>query len=105
MMAAPRLEIDLQKIFHNARSLAERLGKVGISVTGVTKATLGCAQIASTLFDAGIRGLGDSPIENIEAMHLAQVPASMTLIRSPMLSQAKQSVSSGTAPAHTRTPY
>ena len=105
MTVAPRLEIDLRKIAHNARTLAERLGKVGISVTGVTKATLGCAEIASAMLDAGIKRLGDSRIENIEAMHLAQVPASMTLIRSPMLSQAKQSVSSGTAPAHTRTPY
>jgi predicted amino acid racemase len=92
MMAAPRLEIDLQKIFHNARTLVERLGKPGISVTGVTKATLGCAEIAATLLAAGIKRLGDSRIENIEAMQLAQVRASMTLIRSPMLSQAKRVV-------------
>jgi predicted amino acid racemase len=92
MTAAPRLEIDLHKIFHNARTLVERLGKPGISVTGVTKATLGCAEIAATLLSAGVKRLGDSRIENIEAMHLAQVPASMTLIRSPMLSQAKRVV-------------
>ena len=36
--------------------------------------------------------LADSRIENIEAMRLAQVPASMTLIRSPMLSQAERVV-------------
>lgn len=92
MMAAPRLEIDLHKISHNARILVGRLGKVGISVTGVTKATLGCADIAATLVDAGVKRLGDSRIENIEAMRLAQVPAPMTLIRSPMLSQAKRVV-------------
>ncbi len=40
-MTAPRLEIDLDKIHHNARTLVERLAKRGISVTGVTKATLG----------------------------------------------------------------
>ena len=92
MMAAPRLEIDLHKIHHNARTLVERLRKVGISVTGVTKATLGSAEISATLLAAGVKRLGDSRTENIEAMHRAQVPASMTLIRSPMLSQAERVV-------------
>ncbi len=67
-MTAPRLEIDLNKIYDNARSLVERLAKHGISVTGVTKATLGSPQIAGALLRAGVSGLGDSRIENIEAM-------------------------------------
>jgi predicted amino acid racemase len=92
MMPAPRLMIDLEKIRHNARILVERLSKRGISVTGVTKATLGSAQIAAALLEAGVKRLGDSRIENIEAMHLAQIPSSMTLIRSPMPSQAKRVV-------------
>jgi predicted amino acid racemase len=89
-MPAPRLEIDLDKIYHNARTLVERLAPHGISVTGVTKATLGSPEIARTLLRAGVSALGDSRIENIEAMRLAQVPASMTMIRSPMLSQAER---------------
>lgn len=92
MMPAPRLEIDLDKIYHNARTLVERLSSRGISVTGVSKATLGSPGIAGVLLEAGVRDLGDSRIENIEAMRLAQVPASMTLIRSPMLSQAERVV-------------
>lgn len=91
-MTAPRLEIDLDKIHHNARSLVERLGKRGISVTGVTKATLGSSEIAGALLRAGVHGLGDSHIENIETMLRAGVLASMTLIRSPMLSQAERVV-------------
>jgi len=91
-MSAPRLEIDLDKIQHNARSLVERLAVGGISVTGVTKATLGSPEIAGALLRAGVRRLGDSRIENIEAMRLARVPASMTLIRSPMLSQGDRVV-------------
>jgi predicted amino acid racemase len=87
-MTAPRLEIDLDKIYHNGRTLVERLTNRGISVTAVTKATLGSPEIAGALLRAGVRGLGDSRIENIEAMRRARVPASMTLIRSPMLSQA-----------------
>ncbi len=92
MMAAPRLEIDLDKIHHNASTLVKRLAGRGISVTGVTKVTLGSAEIAATLLRAGVKSLGDSRIENIEAMRQAQVPAAMTLIRSPMLSQAKRVV-------------
>ena len=91
-MTAPRLEIDLDKIHHNARTLVERLAVRGISVTGVTKATLGSPEIAGALLRAGVSALGDSRIENIEAMRLAGVPAPMTLIRSPMISQADRVV-------------
>ncbi len=91
-MSAPRLEIDLDKIYHNARTLVERLAVKGISVTGVTKASLGCPAIATAMLRAGVRALGDSRIENIEAMRDAQVATPMTLIRSPMLSQVERVV-------------
>ena len=93
-MSTPRLEIDLGKIQHNARTLVERLARRGISVTGVTKAALGSPEIARAMLQAGVRDLGDSRIENIEAMRRSQVPARMSLIRSPMLSQAKRVVTS-----------
>lgn len=92
MMAAPRLEIDLDKIYHNAHTLVNRLAQRGISVTGVTKAALGSAEIAATLLRAGVSALGDSRIENIESMRIDQQSAPMTLIRSPMLSQAQRVV-------------
>jgi len=91
-MSAPRLVIDLDKIHHNASTLVKRLACRGISVTGVTKATLGSAEVAATMLRAGVKALGDSRVENIEAMRLAHVPALMTMIRSPMLSQAKRVV-------------
>lgn len=91
-MSAPRLEIDLNKIYHNAHTLVERLKSKGISVTGVTKAFLGMPEITSTLLQAGIFSLGDSRIENIEAMRNAAVTTQMMLIRSPMLSQVDRVV-------------
>ena len=94
MMPAPRLVIDLDKIYHNAHTLVARLAQRGISVTGVTKATLGSAEIAATLLEAGVKKLGDSRIENIEAMRIGQQSAAITLIRSPMLSQAQRVVRS-----------
>ena len=93
-MFAPRLEIDLGKIQHNARTLVERLARRGISVTGVTKAALGSSEVAHAMQLAGVGGLGDSRIENIEAMRSSHVSARLSLIRSPMLSQAKRVVMS-----------
>ena len=91
-MTAPRLEIDLRKIRHNARTLVEFLKGRGISVTGVTKATLGSPTIANEFLAAGVRVIGDSRIENLESMRRAGIRAPMTLIRSPMLSQARSVV-------------
>jgi len=91
-MTAPRLEIDLDKIFHNANTLVSRLAARGISVTGVTKASLGSAAIANTFLRAGVSYLGDSRIDNVEAMRSEQISAQVMLIRSPMLSQVTQVV-------------
>jgi predicted amino acid racemase len=87
-LTAPRLEIDLSKIQHNARVLVDLLGGRGISVWGVTKAALGLPDIARALLDAGVGGLADSRVENIQTMRRASIIADMTLIRSPMISQA-----------------
>lgn len=91
-MNAPRLDIDLDRIGHNARSLVDRLVSRGIAVTGVTKAVLGSPEVARELLRAGVTTLGDSRIENIEAMRHAGIRAEMTLIRSPMLSQVDRVV-------------
>ena len=91
-MKAPRLEIDLLKLHHNARTLVERLSPRGISVTGITKATLGAPDVARAMLRAGVRSLGDSRIENIETLRAAGVTAPLTLVRSPMLSQVDRVV-------------
>lgn len=88
-MTAPRLDIDLEKIHHNANTLVDQLNKRGISVWGVTKAALGLPAIARTLLAAGVESLADSRIENVQTMRRATIPAPMVLIRSPMLSQAE----------------
>lgn len=100
-MSAPRLEIDLAKIGHNARTLVERLGARGIAVTAVTKGTLGSAAVAHTLIRAGVAGLADSRIENIEALRRAGVTAPITLLRSPMLSQVDRVVAQAEVSANT----
>ena len=91
-MTSPRLEIDLSRIHHNARTLVERLAPLGISVTGVTKATLGAPEVAREMTRAGVTSIGESRIENIEAMRLADLRTTMTLIRSPIPSQVDRVV-------------
>ncbi|MHC4822914.1 MAG: alanine/ornithine racemase family PLP-dependent enzyme [Planctomycetota bacterium] len=89
-MTAPRLEIDLGKINHNARTLVRRLALRGIEVMGVTKASLGSPAVANEMVLAGVDQLGDSRLENIETMRRAGIVAPMALIRSPMLSQVER---------------
>ena len=91
-MSAPRLEIDLDKVQHNASQLVKRLKRRGIYVSAITKSTLGSQEIANSFIRAGIKSLGDSRISNIEQMRHAHIKASMSLIRSPMLSQIERVV-------------
>ena len=101
-MNAPRLSINLDKIENNACTLVNLLSGRGISVTGVTKATLGSPEIAGALIRGGVNGLGDSRIENIEALRRARVPARrMTLLRSPMIGQAERVVADADASFNT----
>lgn len=94
MKLAPRLEVDLQKIHHNASHLVEQFSHCGISITGICKAIQGSSEVANTLLRAGVPFLGDSRIENIESMRRNGVKAHMTLIRSPMLSQVPRVIAS-----------
>jgi predicted amino acid racemase len=91
-LTAPRLEIRLDRIAHNARSLVDRLRARGVSVTAVTKATLGLPQVAAVLAAAGVSGIGEPRLETIAALRRAGVSLPLTLIRSPMPSQVPQVV-------------
>ena len=86
-MSAPRLEIDLEAITHNTRTLVSQLEPLGIGVTGITKASLGSPGVAAAMLSGGARGLGDSRVENLARVR-AGVTTTTTLIRSPMVSQA-----------------
>ncbi len=91
-MRTPYIEIDLNKIAHNASRIKEMWGEVGIEVMGIDKVNLGEAHIAQTLVDAGIGLLGDSRIEDIIRMKKAGVDATFCLIRTPFLSDVKRVV-------------
>ena len=86
-VSTPRLEIDLDKLRHNARSLVAMLRDRGISVTGVTKATMGSPEIAAVWHEAGVKAIGEARMQGISALRRARVSAPLILIRSPMLSE------------------
>lgn len=100
-MTGLRLDIDLDKIGDNARTLVERAARRSITVTAVTKAMLGAPDVARELCAAGVDMLGDSRIENIERMRNAGVEEPMLLVRSPMLSQVDRVVESATMSVNT----
>lgn len=86
-MQTPYLEIDLSKLYSNARNLISMFSSKGIDITGVTKSILGEPRIAKCLVSAGISSLGDSRIENIIRMKEAGVQAVFVLIRTPSISE------------------
>lgn len=102
-MRGLRLEIDLDKIGHNARELVLRTSRRGISVTAVTKAVLGCPDIGRVMCSAGAASLGDSRVGNLERMRSADVEGPMLLLRSPMASQIDRIVQADAMSVNTET--
>lgn len=93
-MSCPRLEVDLSKIRRNTQTIVGRLGPRGIGVTGVTKAVCGHPAIAQAMLDGGVVGLADARISNVQRLRQSGITSPVTLIRTPMLSQADQVIQS-----------
>jgi predicted amino acid racemase len=93
-MSCPRIEVDLGKIRRNTQTIVGRLGPRGISVTGVTKAVCGHPAIAQAMLHGGASGLADARISNVQRLRSEGMTGPITLIRTPMLSQADQVVQS-----------
>ena len=91
-MSTPRIEVDLSKIRHNTQTVVGRLKARGIGVTGVTKAVCGHPAIAQAMLDGGAMGLADLRLSNVQKLRKAGITCPVTLIRTPMLSQADQVV-------------
>jgi ornithine racemase len=87
----PRIEISLSQIQHNARKLSELYGQKGISLMGVSKATLGDPSVANAMVQGGVKFIADSRIENIQRMKNAGVSTKFVLLRTA-LSQAEAAI-------------
>lgn len=87
-MSSPRIEVDLHKIRHNTRTIAGRLRSRGIRTTAVTKAACGHPAIARAMLDGGAAGLAEARLSNVQRLRKAGITCPITLIRTPILSQA-----------------
>ena len=88
----PRIEINLSKIQENTRVLSKFYAEKGISLMGVSKATLGDPQIAQAMIRGGVQFIADSRIENVQKMKAAGVRTQFVLLRTA-LSQAEGIIS------------
>lgn len=104
MRRCPRIEVDLRKIRHNTQTITERLKKLGIQVTAVTKATCGHPAIARAMLDGGAAGLAEARLNNVKRLRQAGVTCPITLIRTPMLSQVDDVVQACEASYNTEMP-
>ena len=84
----PRIEIDLYKIRQNTQILSDMYSKDGISMMGVTKATLGASCIAEAMIEGGVKYIADSRLENIIKMKSSNLKTEFVLLRTA-LSQAQ----------------
>ena len=87
-MSCPRIEVDLNKIRRNTQTIVGRLDSREIGVAGVTKAVCGHPAIAQAMLDGGAEGLAEARISNVQKLRQAGIISPITLIRTPMLSQA-----------------
>ena len=84
-MKYPSLNIDLNKLEHNTRLLADKFSKYNISVAAVSKVFCGLPELVEALIKGGASYIADSRIENFIRMKNIDVPK--MLLRIPMLSQ------------------
>ncbi|PTX56004.1 putative amino acid racemase [Litoreibacter ponti] len=91
-MSSPRIEVDLEKVRKNTRTLARRLNVQGMTVTAVSKAVCGDPMIAQAMIDGGAAGLAEARLSNVRRLRAAGLTCAITLIRTPLLSQAAEVV-------------
>ncbi len=86
-MTHPYVNIDLDKIEHNTRTIVNLCRVHGITVTGVTKCTCGHPEVAKVMVRGGVSSIGESQLENVHRLKSAGVHTSCMLLRLPSLSE------------------
>ncbi len=92
-MSGPAITVDLEKIEKNTQIITRFCADHGIDVIGVTKATCGMPSVAGAMIRGGVKGIGESRIENINRLLMSGINVPVTLLRIPPLSAAREVVS------------
>ena len=86
----PKLVINKSKLYHNTKRIVDMAKACGIHVHMVTKVHSADVELAKVCLDAGVYGLADSRIQNLEK--LKDIPCEKILLRLPMHSEVDQVV-------------
>lgn len=89
----PYLEINLNKIEENSRSVVDKCAQKNIEVLGVTKGFAALPKIVTAMKRGGVNNLADARIENIIALRKKRFSQYMTLLRIPRLSAVDKVIS------------
>lgn len=81
----PNLQINLDKIYNNAKNMVAFANSKGIKISGVVKGSNSSIEIARKFIEAGCMDIADSRIEKIMELRDAGIEAQMLLLRVPML--------------------
>jgi len=79
----PRLEININKIKHNAKTLKEEFAKKDVTITSVIKGVAGSPEIANAILECGITTIAVSQVQDIKKMKKFGVKAEFLLTRLP----------------------
>lgn len=90
--AYPRVVIDLEALYRNARCLIDGCRDMGIAVAGVIKGFNGLIPPARTLAEAGAAQLASSRTEQLAAVKAAGLATPTMLLRVPMRSELAEVV-------------
>lgn len=90
IMEYPKVEIDLNKLKFNVKTIVDICNQCGIQVAGVTKVFCGHSEIAKAYIDGGVSYIADSRVENLKKLKDFHIPK--ILVRLPMISEAEDVV-------------
>jgi predicted amino acid racemase len=88
----PSLEINLAHLQHNVATIVEKCGSCGIQVAGVVKGAAGLPEVSKAFDLGGVAFIASSRLEQLEDAINAGIEKPMMLIRTPMISEAKDVV-------------
>ncbi len=85
---AAQLSVSLDKIVHNTRQLCAAADRYGVAISGVSKGTWGCPDVAAAMLAGGVSGIAESRLENIARLREGGITCPLWLLRIPALSEA-----------------
>ncbi|WP_061995247.1 ornithine racemase Orr [Clostridium sp. ATCC 25772] len=82
----PCIEVDLNKLAHNCKTILKLCNNQGIEVVAITKGFCAKKPIVNAMVEAGIKTIGDARIQNLRGV--AELNCEKYLVRIPMESDA-----------------